>query len=76
MMLESESCYRALSARAPCFDGVFFVGVATTGIDRRLERAPGRAIVDATHRLARNALTPLQEGALNEEPCRRLRPRS
>lgn len=99
-MLEPESCYRALGARDPRFDGVFFVGVATTGIycrpvctarlpsERscrffpsaaaaekagfrpclrcRPERAPGRATVDAIHRLAKNALTRIQAGALNE----------
>ena len=32
MTLEPTSCYRALSARDPRFDGVFFVGVTTTGI--------------------------------------------
>jgi AraC family transcriptional regulator of adaptative response / DNA-3-methyladenine glycosylase II len=30
--LEAESCYRALSARDRRFDGLFFVGVSTTGI--------------------------------------------
>jgi AraC family transcriptional regulator of adaptative response / DNA-3-methyladenine glycosylase II len=30
--LEAETCYRALSARDRRFDGLFFVGVATTGI--------------------------------------------
>ena len=30
--LDSESCYRALSARDSRFDGVFFTGVKTTGI--------------------------------------------
>src|SRR5579884_2866171 len=32
MNLDAESCYRALAARDPWFDGVFFVGVTTTGI--------------------------------------------
>src|SRR5437867_1895913 len=31
-MLDRESCYRALGARDRRFDGVFFVGVTTTGI--------------------------------------------
>lgn len=30
--LDPESCYRALVARDPRFDGLFFVGVETTGI--------------------------------------------
>ncbi len=30
--LETETCYRALSARDRRFDGLFFVGVSTTGI--------------------------------------------
>ncbi len=100
MTLEPETCYRALSARDPRFDGVFFVGVTSTGIYCRAvcparlpaeehcrffasaasaeregfrpclrcrpERAPGRAIVDATSRLARSALARIQAGALNE----------
>jgi AraC family transcriptional regulator of adaptative response / DNA-3-methyladenine glycosylase II len=32
MNLDAESCYRALAARDARFDGVFFVGVTTTGI--------------------------------------------
>lgn len=31
-MLDATTCYRALTARDVRFDGVFFVGVATTGI--------------------------------------------
>jgi AraC family transcriptional regulator of adaptative response / DNA-3-methyladenine glycosylase II len=30
--LSSDTCYRAIEARDPRFDGVFFVGVRTTGI--------------------------------------------
>lgn len=30
--MDAEACYRALVARDPRFDGVFFVGVRTTGI--------------------------------------------
>lgn len=32
MKLETDICYRALQTHDPRFDGVFFVGVATTGI--------------------------------------------
>jgi AraC family transcriptional regulator, regulatory protein of adaptative response / DNA-3-methyladenine glycosylase II len=31
-MLEPETCYRAIQARDPRFDGCFFVGVTSTGI--------------------------------------------
>lgn len=31
-MLDADACYRALVARDPRFDGLFFVGVQTTGI--------------------------------------------
>ncbi len=45
MRLEHATCYRALCARDPRFDGVFFVGVTTTGIYCRpvcTARTPGR----------------------------------
>lgn len=45
-MLSSDAAYDALLARDPRFDGVFFVGVATTGIYCRPicpARTPGRA---------------------------------
>ncbi len=32
MTLDSEACYRALCARSVRFDGLFFVGIKTTGI--------------------------------------------
>lgn len=32
MILDTQTCYRALAARDVRFDGVFFVGVTTTGI--------------------------------------------
>jgi AraC family transcriptional regulator of adaptative response / DNA-3-methyladenine glycosylase II len=43
--LSEDTCYRALTARDPRFDGVFFVGVRTTGIYCRpicRARTPGR----------------------------------
>jgi AraC family transcriptional regulator of adaptative response / DNA-3-methyladenine glycosylase II len=46
MKIEDELCYRALVARDTRFDGVFFVGVRTTGIYCRpvcTARTPGRA---------------------------------
>jgi AraC family transcriptional regulator of adaptative response / DNA-3-methyladenine glycosylase II len=45
MELDPEVCYRALAARDPRFDGVFFVGVRTTRIYCRpvcTARTPGR----------------------------------
>src|SRR5690242_13188899 len=45
MMIDNEVCYRALSARDSRFDGVFFVGVKTTGIYCRpvcTAKTPGR----------------------------------
>ncbi|MGO9709281.1 MAG: AlkA N-terminal domain-containing protein [Polyangiaceae bacterium] len=44
--LDSDACYRALTARDARFDGLFFVGVTTTGIYCRPvcpARTPGRA---------------------------------
>ena len=96
---DADTCYRALSARDRRFDGVFFVGVTTTGIycrpvcparlparsscrffpnpgaaevegfrpclRCRPERAPGRAMVDASRRVAQRAAGRIGEGALN-----------
>jgi AraC family transcriptional regulator of adaptative response / DNA-3-methyladenine glycosylase II len=45
MILDPDVCYRALAARDPRFDGLFFVGVSTTGIYCRPicpARTPGR----------------------------------
>src|SRR5271157_1933309 len=44
MLLDGDTCYRALAARDARFDGVFFVGVTTTGIYCRpvcTARTPG-----------------------------------
>ncbi len=44
--MDAEACYRALVARDPRFDGLFFVGVRTTGIYCRPvcpARTPGAA---------------------------------
>jgi AraC family transcriptional regulator, regulatory protein of adaptative response / DNA-3-methyladenine glycosylase II len=46
VLLDDDTCYRALSARDARFDGMFFVGVKTTGIYCRpvcRARTPGRA---------------------------------
>src|SRR5579862_4036936 len=45
MILDDQTCYRALVARDVRFDGLFFVGVTTTGIYCRpvcTARTPGR----------------------------------
>src|SRR6478609_520630 len=45
MTIDHESCYRALAARDVRFDGLFFVGVTSTGIYCRpvcTARTPGR----------------------------------
>jgi AraC family transcriptional regulator of adaptative response / DNA-3-methyladenine glycosylase II len=45
MRIDGDTCYRALTARDARFDGLFFVGVATTGIYCRpvcTARTPGR----------------------------------
>jgi AraC family transcriptional regulator of adaptative response / DNA-3-methyladenine glycosylase II len=45
MLLDPDVCYSALAARDPRFDGVFFVGVSTTGIYCRpicTAKVPGR----------------------------------
>ncbi|WP_337172984.1 AlkA N-terminal domain-containing protein [Paludisphaera sp.] len=70
MELEPDSCYRALSARDPRFDGVFFVGVTSTGVYCRPicpARTPGRD---------RCRFYPAAAAAEREgfRPCRRCRP--
>ncbi|HUF68618.1 MAG TPA: AlkA N-terminal domain-containing protein [Longimicrobiales bacterium] len=97
-----DARYRALRAHDRRFDGVFFVGVSSTGIycrpvcrvrlpkrehctffetaaaaegagyrpclRCRPERAPGRSLTDATHRLATVAFERISAGALNAVP--------
>jgi AraC family transcriptional regulator of adaptative response / DNA-3-methyladenine glycosylase II len=97
-----DARYRALKAHDRRFDGVFFVGVSSTGIycrpvcrvrlpkrehcsffdtaaaaegagyrpclRCRPERAPGRSLTDATHRLATVAYERISAGALNAGP--------
>lgn len=46
LALDADQCYRAMRARDPRFDGVFYVGVQTTGVYCRPicpARTPGRA---------------------------------
>src|SRR6187401_541515 len=70
MHLDDDVCYRALTARDARFDGVFFVGVKSTGIYCRpvcTARTPGRAKC----RFFTSA--PLAERA-GFRPCLRCRP--
>lgn len=46
MSMDDDTCYRALTARDPRFDGLFFVGVKSTGIYCRpvcTAKTPGRS---------------------------------
>lgn len=70
MELEQETCYRALVARDVRFDGVFFVGVKTTGIYCRpicTARTPRRT----SCRFFPSAAAAEREGF---RPCLRCRP--
>jgi AraC family transcriptional regulator of adaptative response / DNA-3-methyladenine glycosylase II len=70
MTLDNDSCYRALTARDVRFDGLFFVGVTTTGIYCRpvcTARTPGRDRC----RFFPNAALAEREGF---RPCLRCRP--
>jgi AraC family transcriptional regulator of adaptative response / DNA-3-methyladenine glycosylase II len=70
MLLEFDSCYRALMSRDPRFDGRFFTGVVTTGVYCR-------PVCPAPTPLARNvrffACAAAAERA-GFRPCRRCRP--
>src|SRR5579864_5025879 len=70
MKLDDQICYRALAARDVRFDGLFFVGVTTTGIYCRpvcTARTPGRDRC----RFFPNAALAEREGF---RPCLRCRP--
>jgi AraC family transcriptional regulator of adaptative response / DNA-3-methyladenine glycosylase II len=70
MTLDADICYRALTARDARFDGLFFVGVTTTGIYCRpvcTARMPGRGRC----RFFPNAALAEREGF---RPCLRCRP--
>jgi AraC family transcriptional regulator, regulatory protein of adaptative response / DNA-3-methyladenine glycosylase II len=70
MQLDSESCYQALTSRDPRFDGLMFVGVASTGIYCRL--------VCTSRRPLRKNCTFYPNAASAEQagfrPCLRCRP--
>src|SRR6202521_1401217 len=70
MHISDDVCYRALCARDTRFDGVFFVGVKTTGIYCRpvcTAKTPGRARC----RFFASAAVAEQAGF---RPCLRCRP--
>ncbi|MGO9919347.1 MAG: AlkA N-terminal domain-containing protein [Isosphaeraceae bacterium] len=70
MRIDDETCYRALAARDARFDGLFFIGVTTTGIYCRpicTARTPGR---DRCRFFASSA-TAERDGF---RPCLRCRP--
>ena len=70
MLLDDETCYRALTARDARFDGVFFVGVRTTGIYCR-PVCPTRTPGFGSCRFFPSAALAEKEGF---RPCLRCRP--
>ena len=69
-LLDRESCTRALEARDARFDGVFFVGIATTGIYCR-PICPARTTLRRNRRFFANAAAAERAGF---RPCLRCRP--
>src|SRR6185312_1367076 len=70
MFTNHASCYRALASRDRRFDGVFFVGVTSTGIYCR-PVCPARTPKAANCRFFPSATTAEKEGF---RPCLRCRP--
>jgi len=68
--LDPDSCTRALEARDARFDGVFFVGIASTGIYCR-PICPARATLRRNRRFFANAAAAERAGF---RPCLRCRP--
>lgn len=69
-LLDRESCTRALEARDARFDGVFFVGITSTGIYCR-PICPARATLRKNRRFFSNAAAAERAGF---RPCLRCRP--
>lgn len=69
-MLTSEICNRALGARDARFDGLFFVGIVTTGIYCR-PVCPARVSIPDRRRFFESAASAEQAGF---RPCLRCRP--
>ena len=70
MVLDQESCTRALEARDARFDGVFFVGIKSTGIYCR-PICPARATLRKNRRFFSSAAAAERGGF---RPCLRCRP--
>src|SRR3954470_9707957 len=70
MRLNEESCTRALEARDARFDGVFFVGITSTGIYCR-PICPARATLRKNRRFFSTAAAAERSGF---RPCLRCRP--
>jgi AraC family transcriptional regulator, regulatory protein of adaptative response / DNA-3-methyladenine glycosylase II len=70
MMLNPEACSRAVSSRDPRFDGVFFVGITTTGIYCR-PVCPARVSYPERRRFFDTAAAAERSGF---RPCLRCRP--
>src|SRR6478609_1162068 len=69
-LLDRESCTRALEARDARFDGVFFVGISSTGIYCR-PICPARATLRKNRRFFSSAAAAERAGF---RPCLRCRP--
>ena len=70
ILLSSDTCQRAARARDPRFDGVFFIGVTTTGIYCR-PICPGRFVRPTNRRFFVSAAAAERSGY---RPCLRCRP--
>ncbi len=70
MLLDQETCTRALETRDARFDGVFFVGITSTGIYCR-PVCPARATLRKNRRYFSNAAAAERVGF---RPCLRCRP--
>ena len=70
ILLSSDTCQRAARARDPRFDGVFFIGVTTTGIYCR-PICPGRFVRPTNRRFFVSAAAAERSGF---RPCLRCRP--
>src|SRR4029077_5937726 len=70
LLLDRESCTRALEARDARFDGVFFVGITSTGIYCR-PICPARATLRKNRRFFSHAAAAERAGF---RPCLRCRP--
>src|SRR5260370_11053293 len=70
ILLTTDQCHRATSARDPRFDGVFFIGITTTGIYCR-PICPARVTIFSRRRFFVSAAAAERSGF---RPCLRCRP--